>query len=262
MARQIEAQHLFLLGQAFALVPGRHVGQVGRAGFGLFVAAAEEAQLAAAAVGSGRRPGLHRPVDGRQQLRAAGTEGIEGPGLDQRFDRRAVDGARIEPFAEVEEAAIGSVGGPPGGDGPGRRCAAALDGRQSEADLALGHGELGPGTIHVWRQHRNAHPRRILQVLDQRVLALEIAAGDVAGQERGHELDRVVGLEVSRHVGDQSVGGAVRLVEAVARELLDQPEQLGGLLLRHPLPVRPATNSSRNLAIVSSFFLLIALMQL
>ena len=102
----------------------------------------------------------------------------------------------------------------------------------------------------------------VFEVLDQRVFAFEIAAGNVAGQQRRHELDRPVGLEVGRHVGDQGVSRAVRFVEPVAGELLDQSEQLGGLFFGHPLAVRPATNSSRNLAIDSSFFLLIALMQL
>ena len=71
-----------------------------------------------------------------------------------------------------------------------------------------------------------------------------------------------MGLEIGRHVGDQGVGRRVALVEAVAGELFDHAEQLAGLVLRQPLlRRRPSMNSSRNLAIVASFFLLIALMQ-
>jgi hypothetical protein len=44
------------------------------------------------------------------------------------------------------------------------------------------------------------------------------------GQHRGHELGREMPLEPGRLVGHQRVGGRVRLVEAVARELLHQVE--------------------------------------
>ena len=48
------------------------------------------------------------------------------------------------------------------------------------------------------------------------------------GEERGHELDRVVGLEPGGVVGEQGVGGGVRLVEAVAGELGHEVEDLAG----------------------------------
>ena len=111
-----------------------------------------------------------------EQLRPACAERIERAGLDQRFDGRAVDRARIEPFAEIEEAAVGAAGGAFGGDGAGGRAAAALDGRQPEADLAVGHGELRPRAVHVGRQHGDVHPLAVFDVLDQRVLPLEVAA--------------------------------------------------------------------------------------
>ena len=86
--------------------------------------------------------------------------------------------------------------------------------------------------------HLDLHPLAVFEVLDQRVLLLEVAAGDVAGQQGGHELHRVVGLQIGRHVGDQGVGRGMALVEAVAGELLDQPEEFGGLLLGQPLLMR------------------------
>src|SRR3546814_1148351 len=53
----------------------------------------------------------------------------------------------------------------------------------------------------------------------------------VVGHRGGEELDRVVGLEVGGLVGDQCVARGVRLVEAVAGELVDQVEDIGGALL-------------------------------
>ena len=111
VAGEIEAEDLLFLDSLLALVPtrARRAGSAA-AGVRLFVlVAAEEAHLAAAAVGGGGRAGLHRPIDGGEQLRPAGAERVEGPGLDQRFDGRAVDRARIEPLAEVEQAAVGAV---------------------------------------------------------------------------------------------------------------------------------------------------------
>ena len=125
------------------------------------------------------------------------------------------------------------------------------------------HGEIDVRAIHVRRHDLDAHPLAIFQVLDQRILALEVAARNIARQQRRHELDRVVRFQIRRLIGDQRVGGAVRFVEAVAGELLDLAEQLLGLFLVEAAAAgRPSMNSSRNLAMIGSFFLLIALMQL
>ena len=50
-------------------------------------------------------------------------------------------------------------------------------------------------------------------------------------QHGGHELDRVVGLQVGGAIREDRVGGGVRLVEAVFGELLQGGEDLLGLLL-------------------------------
>ena len=52
------------------------------------------------------------------------------------------------------------------------------------------------------------------------------------GEQCGHELDGIVGLEPRGVIREQSVGGGVRLVEAVSGELLHEVEDLsGGLFL-------------------------------
>ena len=50
-------------------------------------------------------------------------------------------------------------------------------------------------------------------------------------QQRRGEVPRVVRLEVRRLIREERVGRRVRLVEAVAGEVLHQLEDLGGLLL-------------------------------
>ena len=47
-----------------------------------------------------------------------------------------------------------------------------------------------------------------------------------------HELDRIMRLQVRGDIGEVGVGGGVRFVEAIARELLHQIEDLLDLLLR------------------------------
>ena len=93
--------------------------------------------------------------------------------------------------------------------------------------------------VHIGGGDLDPHPPAVLDMLDERVFLLEIAAGDVAGEERRHELHRMVGLEVGGLPGEQRVGGGMALVEAVAGELLDQAEQRLPLGRRQTLRLRP-----------------------
>ena len=109
-----------------------------------------------------------------------------------------------------------------------------LDRPQPEVDLPLaGHPESTLPLVDVRRQHLDPHPPAVLDMLDEELVAL--GAVHLRREHGGHELGRVMGLEIGRLVGDQRIGRAVRLVEAVAAEVLDQVEDLGGLL-----PLQPA----------------------
>ena len=81
-------------------------------------------------------------------------------------------------------------------------------------------------SLHVRRQHRDAHGAALADVLHHlvRVRALR-------RQQGGHEVGRVVRLQVGRLVGEPGVGRGVGLVEAVPRELLHVVPDLRGLLL-------------------------------
>ena len=92
----------------------------------------------------------------------------------------------------------------------GRAAAAAFDRAQAEQDLGRRPRRNRRPTIHIRRHDLDVHPLAIFQMLDERILALEVAARNVARQQRGHELDRIVGLQIRRLIGDQRVGGAVR----------------------------------------------------
>ena len=57
-------------------------------------------------------------------------------------------------------------------------------------------------------------------------------------QQRGHELHRIVRLQISRVISQQCIGRRMRLVETVARELRHQIENFLGLVLGEAAFVR------------------------
>ena len=71
----------------------------------------------------------------------------------------------------------------------------------------------------------------------------------VEAHRRGVEFDRVVRLQPGGLVGDERVGGGVALVEAVARELVDQVEQLVGLGGRDGIDPRAALDEAGALGV-------------
>ena len=93
---------------------------------------------------------------------------------------------------------------------------------QAEADVGADGGEVPGRLVDVRRQHLDAHPAALGQV--DRPAVLVVAD---AGEQAGHVLGRVVGLEVRRPVRDQPVGRRVRLVEGVVGERdQDVPQRL------------------------------------
>ena len=174
-------------------------------------------------------------------------DAVEGARLDQRLDRRAVDRLERHPPAEVPQAAEPTALLARLEDGPHRLLSDALDRRQPEPDVpgaarlllaGLEHDvEADAGAVDVGRADldartaaRELHPPALVDVVDQLVRAV----GGV-GEDGRHVLDREPGLQVRRLVGEQGVAHGVGLVEAVARELLDQAEQPRRLVLREPL---------------------------
>ena len=103
--------------------------------------------------------------------------------------------------------------------------------------LALGihHGEVRIGKVDVGRTHLHAHVRtRVGGIREHRATAFVQVDGPVLhllrlaleGEHRRHEVVGEPGLQVRGLVGHDGVAGGVALVEAVARELHDQVEEL------------------------------------
>ena len=175
-------------------------------------------------------------VDGLQHFRqlqrqrgAVAAQCVQCARVDQRFQRTLVELGRIDALAEIEQVAELASLPPRLDDALAHALAHALHRAQAVADGAgIGGHEHEVRMVHVRRPHVEAQPARFVEEADH-LLGLV----HVRGQRGGHELGRVVLLQPRGLVGDQRVRGGVRLVEAVAGELLHQVEDLVGLALVH-----------------------------
>ena len=99
------------------------------------------------------------------------------------------------------------------------------DRAEPEADVVADGGEPQPGLVHVGRQDLDAHAPGLGEVDGHLVLV-----GADRGEQGGHVLGGVVGLEVGGPVGHEPVPGGVGLVEPVGGERQQHvPDRLGGL---------------------------------
>ena len=197
MAGDVETQHLFFAGEFLGAGP---VGDFGKRvlGGGLLRGEhGEQTGLAAGAILPDARAVFHGAIDHGHELRAGAFERIHGAGLDEAFDHAAVDGAQIDALAEIVERSEGAGFGAGFRDGLDRVRADVLDRAEAEADAFVGSGndgrEVEIGGIDVGREHADAHFAALVDVLDH----LRGVAG-FRGQQRGHELDGIVRLQIRR----------------------------------------------------------------
>ena len=101
-----------------------------------------------------------------------------------------------------------------------------LDAAQAETNRPLlVHRERRHTLVHIRPQQTDLHPFALIHI--ERNLADVV---QVVGQNRSHELRRVMRLEVSRLVSDPSIAGGMRLVERIGREGLPvRPDLLADL---------------------------------
>ena len=147
---------------------------------------------------------------------------VERASEHQIFQRFLIDGLQIDPLYEIvhgleRPSFLARVD-----DILHGRLAHAFDSGQTETDIApLVDREANLAVIDIGPQHREAHP---LALVHEEADLLDVR--QVAAQQRGHELGRIVGLQIGRLIGNVSVAGRVRLVERVRRERLPVPPYL------------------------------------
>ena len=213
MAGEIEPEHLLLVAEHLILRPlrDRHRRRPARAlagGGGDLGEPLEERHLAFLAVALPALAGFHGLIERGQERGPRDLDRIEGPGLDQALDHPPVDETQVRPRAEVREGherAALLAGADDGLDGG---AADILDGPQPEVDRVAADGELRAADVDVGRLHAQAHRAALLHVLDDLVGLVHFR-----GEQRRHELDGVVGLEVGRLVGHHGVARGVRVVD-------------------------------------------------
>ena len=141
-------------------------------------------------------------------MRACEAERVERPGLDEALHHPTVHEAQVDARAEILERAEGALRAPGRQDRLHRGLADVLDRRQAETDRVAGHGELHGRHVHVWRLDADPHRPTLFDVLHDLV-----GVAHFRSQQRRHELDRIVRLEVRGLVGDEPVRRGVRVVD-------------------------------------------------
>ena len=109
--------------------------------------------------------------------------------------------------------------------------------RQPVEDLALvevADDEPGAAAVDVRRPH---HQPARMGVEDGELELVEVTR--LAVEQRGHVLERMVGLEVGGLVGDEGVADRMRAIESVAREERHEVEELLGFARIDPTTRRP-----------------------
>jgi hypothetical protein len=163
------------------------------------------------------------------------VERIESAGTNQGFDGAPVDQAFVGAPTEIEQILERTAGLAHLEDRVHRLFAGSLDGAETVANrAAVDRREAVFGGIHV-------RPEDAQAVGDGVVVNDLHRVGDVhvRRQRRRHEGGAMVCLQPGGVVGDDGVGGGVRLVEAVLGELLHQVEKLHRQLFVVALLLRP-----------------------
>ena len=236
MSRNKESQHLFFIGQPLAFLPIGHLRQIVRVASALraFVEQTKQPCLALCRVLLRLLRPLHRLVDSLEQ-RCPRSQRIQRSGLDQRLNHTRVHHPQIHLFAELPEALESPTHFRPRLDDRIDRVPAhVLYRRQPKPDGLARRRKLRPRHLHVRRLHADAQLLALADILHH-VLRLR----RFTGQQRGHELHRIMRLQISRLVRHQRIRRRVRLVKPVPRKLLHLVEDFAHRLFGMPKRRRP-----------------------
>ena len=181
---------------------------------------------------------IERRVDRRGELAAAQPHRVHRTRLHECLEHPLVDETGIDHAAQLVQGLVAPLlfaGLEHRLDGG---LTDVLDRGETEADLPLRHGEIEPRAVDVRRQHLDAHPAALGDVVHELV-----GVRLFRREQRREEVHRVVHLQPGRVVGDQRIGRGVRLVEAVSREVSHEIEDLLGRRRRNPLLLGPVAEA-------------------
>ncbi len=166
---------------------------------------------------------LHGAVNDGEHLRPPRSDGIHRAGLDQAFENALVQQARVDVIAELVDRSEAPEFGARFENSLHRVFSDVLDGAESESDGFADRREIEIARIHVGRKDRDAHAARFVDVFHD-----FLGVARFRGQQRGHELDRIMRFQIGGLIGEQRVGAGVRFIETVSGEFRHQIENLFG----------------------------------
>src|SRR5206468_9109036 len=169
---------------------------------------AKNAHLPALALTLDRSRALERLIQHRGQLGSARLRGIERADLDQAFQDALVDLAQIDTLAEIQERAEPAGLIPGRDDGLDRSLTDILDGGEAEADSVLHDRKVFLALVRIRREHTDAKVAAFREIADHLV-----GVPHLARQQRSEELGGKMRLEIRGLVGNQRVGGGMRVVD-------------------------------------------------
>ena len=221
MARDVKARVLLFPGQAFLI---RRLGNIRQHQMHSLLQSllAEESQLSTLVILLCLLSLGHGLIEHGQQLRAPRARTVESPALDEALDDAFVDHAHIDARAEVQQILERAAFPAHAHDIRQRVLAHVAHGREPEADGLAIDGEMCIAGVDIGRQDADVHTAAELDVV-RHLLRIHDAR-----EHSRHELGGIVRLEIGRLPGHQRVGRAVRLVEAVVREMREQVENRRG----------------------------------
>jgi len=167
---------------------------------------------------------------------------IKGAALDELFQHPSVYLLGVDTLTEIVGRLKGTLFVAALNHSLHCRFAHILHRSQPEPDTAANHRKMAIAGVHIRRQNGNP---LLPAFVDQPHHLVGIA--EEAVEQGRHEFDRKVGLEIGCLVGNERIGGTVRLVEAIAGEFFHEIKDVIGLgeidpvlfgPLEEPFPLR------------------------
>ena len=248
MPREIKAERYFFLAQKHPAIPRCGLDHGGTR-LRRFARPAKQADLLRIAFVLFGRP--QRNTNRSQQARTVSVNRIESTGAYQRLDDAPVDQPFVDAFAKIKEIAEGAVLGTRGNHGIDRRFAGALDRTETITQrLHINRHKTIFAAVDIGGQYLQLVGKAVF--IEHLHLVGVIHGGRHVGR---HEGGRMMRLEVGRVIGHQRISGGVRLVKAIAGELLHQVEEFVGLGLLQSVFASPLAEDAAMLGHLLGLFL-------
>ena len=168
---------------------------------------------------------IHKLVDIGEGPRAVGLQRVKGTRACQVFQRSFANQLQLDTARKIEEVLESPVR-TRAHDHLHRLSANILQRAQRIEHPAVDHCERGLRTLHAGRHDLDPHAPAFLHIDIQLVGYMQIKV-----HHRGHELDRMVRLQIGCLVGHHRISRRVGFVEPIVRELVEQVPNLQRLLL-------------------------------